>query len=245
MPGYVVGDRTGCAESIIRALKRYGFRLSVDETGLRLGERELNEVDDYCDHQLLVAAARQDGEPSTLEAVAADFYEPIQIIRTPNSPAQRAAASRIAKSRATHGQSASNKTREYGIWTAMRSRCNNPNRKAYKSYGGRGIKICERWSSFEAFIEDMGKAPSDEHSIDRIDNDAGYSPDNCRWATQLEQNQNTRKTVLVTHNNETHCMNEWCRRLGVGHSTIVRRMRRGMTFAQAVAIPKGKRSEAA
>jgi hypothetical protein len=84
---------------------------------------------------------------------------------------------KLAKSRTTHGLS---HLREYGIWTDMIQRCTNPNRKAYKDYGGRGIKVCDRWVKFENFIEDMGVAPFDEAELDRIDNSLGYSPDNCR-----------------------------------------------------------------
>ena len=83
------------------------------------------------------------------------------------------------------------KTSEYQVWRDMRQRCNNPNAQKYHRYGGRGIKICERWSKFTNFREDMGKRPSEEYSIDRIDNDGNYEPSNCRWATIHEQMHNT------------------------------------------------------
>jgi hypothetical protein len=82
---------------------------------------------------------------------------------------------------------------EYSIWSTMIQRCTNPKNKRYEYYGGRGITVCERWiSSFENFIEDMGYKPSSKHSIDRIDNNKGYSPDNCRWGTIQEQSRNKR-----------------------------------------------------
>lgn len=82
--------------------------------------------------------------------------------------------------------------KEYWVWVAMRQRCNNPNMPTYKHYGGRGIKVCKRWDSYDNFIEDMGYRPSDKHSLDRIDVNGDYEPSNCRWATQLEQVMNRR-----------------------------------------------------
>jgi len=86
-------------------------------------------------------------------------------------------------------------TKNFHIWAGMRDRCNNPNNPAYKNYGGRGIKICQRWNEFKNFLADMGKKPKGL-TLDRIDNDGNYEPKNCRWTTRKEQNRNSRQTKL-------------------------------------------------
>lgn len=91
---------------------------------------------------------------------------------------------------------------EYMSWKAMRMRCSNPNDKRYARYGGRGIEVCERWQSFQNFLSDMGPRPTPKHSIERIDNDANYTPENCRWATAVEQMNNVSRNRLVNYRGE-------------------------------------------
>jgi hypothetical protein len=103
---------------------------------------------------------------------------------------------RAPECRQTHGGCRRTEKRpEYGCWTSLRHRCRNPRHSSWPLYGGRGIKVCSRWDSFEAFLSDMGPRPSPEHSVDRIDSDGDYEPSNCRWATRCEQGFNQRQRV--------------------------------------------------
>ena len=107
------------------------------------------------------------------------------------------------KEKTKHGCSRKGKkTKEYNTWCHLKSRCYTPKATGYKNYGGRGITVCERWmNSFENFFSDMGESPTPQHSIDRINNAVGYSPDNCRWATPTEQNNNKRPRQDGTYKN--------------------------------------------
>ena len=123
----------------------------------------------------------------------------------------------------THGKSYP-PSRVYWSWKSMKARCYNPNRTHYRHYGGRGIKVCDRWlESFENFYEDMGDCPPGL-SIDRIDNDGDYTPENCRWATSMEQTNNTSRNRRVTVDGETMTITQWARRLGVNIRTMFYRV---------------------
>lgn len=140
---------------------------------------------------------------------------------------------------ARHGHCAGHTvTDEYRVWTAMITRCENKRSVAYSRYGGRGIKICERWrTSFENFLTDMGKRPSRSHSIDRIDNDGNYEPSNCRWATSKEQTANRRSNRLLTVNGETATVTEWAERVGILRRTLFSRIHDGWSDHDTVLTP--------
>lgn len=130
------------------------------------------------------------------------------------------------------------RTPEHRSWSSMRSRCNNPNHHAYDYYGGRGIKVCERWDSFELFLADMGPRPSLSHSLDRIDNDKGYSPDNCRWATQIEQRLNNSSIRLVEIDGVTRRLFEWSHISGIPFDVLFKRLEAGWDPKRAITQPR-------
>jgi hypothetical protein len=137
-----------------------------------------------------------------------------------------------ANKTSTHGMTG---TPTYTVWVAIRVRCLNPNDSSYMKYGAKGVTVCERWDSFEAFLSDMGERPSLKHSIDRIDNDRGYEPNNCRWATRTEQTRNRRCTKLyTTSDNITATLFEHAERHGVPYQLAWRRIRNGKTLDEAL-----------
>lgn len=140
--------------------------------------------------------------------------------------------------RSTHGMSSSP---EYEAWSAMKKRCGNSRLRGFKNYGGRGITVCEKWrNSFQAFYRDMGPRPSKKHSIERRNNDLGYEPSNCYWATRVEQNRNTRSNKLATFNGETHCLAEWADRVGVAVERLYYRLDHGWPIEKAFTVPANK-----
>ena len=117
-------------------------------------------------------------------------------------------------------------TPTYASWYNMRQRCEKPNAVGYHLWGGRGIKVCERWQDFRNFLTDMGEKPKGK-TLDRIDNDGNYEPGNCRWATYHEQLQNTRLTRRLTFNGETKTLYDWSKTLGIKCKTLSSRFERG------------------
>lgn len=125
-------------------------------------------------------------------------------------------------------------------WSEMKARCLNPSHKLYYYYGGRGIKVCTRWiESFENFLEDMGEKPSGT-SLDRIDNNGNYEPNNCRWATDIQQARNKRNNIIITFNGETLCLAEWAEKLGIDYKILHHRYQRGWSADRIVSTPATK-----
>lgn len=127
-------------------------------------------------------------------------------------------------------------SRVHRSWMSMRQRCLNKNDKRYADYGGRGISICERWMIFENFLSDMGSMP-DGHTLDRIDVNGNYEPNNCRWANSVQQARNQRTNRLFTFEGETHCLSEWAEIKGVLIKSLSTRLDRGWTFERAITTP--------
>lgn len=130
-------------------------------------------------------------------------------------------AERTSKANTIHGES--DKTKEFYTWKHIIDRCTNRNNKSYKNYGGRKISVCNRWSeSYENFLSDMGRAPSQKHTIDRINNDGNYEPGNCRWATRKEQANNRRSNKLISYNGKAKTLSQWCDDLGMHYKKTSR-----------------------
>ena len=129
-------------------------------------------------------------------------------------------------------------TRLYNIWNSMRQRCNNPKNRAYHNYGGRGIKICKEWDNFATFRDwaiSTGydeKAAYGQFTLDRVDVDGSYSPDNCKWITMREQGLNKRNTVKLTYNGVTMPLKMWAKTLNLNYSTLWKRYSLGKTPEQ-------------
>ena len=122
----------------------------------------------------------------------------------------------------------------------MKRRCLNPNYSQYKDYGGRGIIICERWLVFENFLADMGERPRGA-TLERVRNEAGYEPGNCRWATRQEQNRNSRHNRLISFNGITQPLVWWAEQTGNSYEALINRLRRNWPLARVLSPPMFKR----
>jgi len=139
------------------------------------------------------------------------------------------ASSRVASHRLS-------RTREHKIWGGMRNRCNNPKNGSYYRYGGRGITVCAEWDSFEQFLEDMGHAP-DGTSIERINNNEGYSKSNCKWAGTKEQGKNKRNAVMLEYKGEKASLATFAEKYGIPVKRLSARLIQGWTIDDAITIP--------
>lgn len=127
---------------------------------------------------------------------------------------------------------------EYKAWIGIKQRCYNPSHRRYADYGGRGIAVCHRWRiSFAAFLADVGPKPTGRFTLERIDNDSSYLPDNCCWASSHDQSRNRRSNVWLAHNGLILCLNDWAKRIGMGRMVLTQRLRRGWALSDALSVP--------
>ncbi len=149
-----------------------------------------------------------------------------------------------AKKRIKHGLA---RTPEENVRVMMLQRCYNQKHDSYPDYGGRGIVVCERWKGPDGlpnFVADMGRRPSKKYKIDRIDNDGPYSPENCRWATEAQQQRNTSRNVNLTWDGRTMCAKDWAKEKGISYQTLLYRVvkwgiERAMTEVIRRKVPVG------
>jgi len=118
-------------------------------------------------------------------------------------------------------------------WRGMRERCENPNHQAYLHYGGRGIRVCERWRSFGNFLSDMGRKPV-SMTLDRIDNMCHYEPGNCQWASRRTQSNNTRRNVFMEVDGERKTLAQWARTKGIPYSKLQTRLKLGWPIERSL-----------
>lgn len=133
----------------------------------------------------------------------------------------------------THGMS---NTPTYRTWTCMMDRCYLETHKSYPRYGGAGIKVAIEWHTFEGFYKDMGVRPPGK-TLDRIDNDKGYEPGNCRWATRKEQANNCRSNKMITFCGKTRTVSEWADKVGLHQDTLGQRLKKGWSVERALMTP--------
>lgn len=138
-------------------------------------------------------------------------------------------------SKATYEFHQMRNTPEYSVWANMKARCNRENHPKYTEYGGRGIKVCDRWQlSFMDFLRDVGFRPDGDFSLDRIDNEGDYEPGNVRWASRSEQQVNRRNNHYLTFKGQTMTISQWAKKLGLTHDLIDTRIRRGWSVERAL-----------
>lgn len=129
---------------------------------------------------------------------------------------------------------AKSKNPVYNVWKGMHYRCANPNFRQWARYGGRGIKVCAEWADFDRFVLDMGPRPSPRHSLDRIDNDGDYTPDNCRWATRKEQQRNQAVTRWIAIDGQQFRAADLADVAGRKTDTIIQRAKSGLPYDEVV-----------
>jgi len=138
----------------------------------------------------------------------------------------------LTKKNITHGMTY---TKLYVDWIQMRKRCKNKKNKSYKNYGARGITVCDRWLKFENFYRDMGDKP-EGLTLERIDNNGNYEPNNCKWATRKVQANNSRRNVIIEYLGQKKNIAQWAKDLGIKYNTLVQRLQRHWPIKKALGI---------
>lgn len=139
----------------------------------------------------------------------------------------------------THGMS---NTDEYNIWRKIKNRCLCKTNDSYENYGARGITISNEWQdSFETFYKDIGPRPSKKHSVDRIDNNGNYCKENCRWATKIEQSNNTRRNIYLEYDGKNLTITDWSKLIGLDYRILSYRFKKGWSSEKILTTPKFSR----
>ena len=177
----------------------------------------------------------------TAEGCGNEVEMPAHVVKSGNTKSCGCMTKKLKSiSKTTHGASSSS---VYGSYKSMLRRCNDPKNRMFHRYGGRGITVCERWLGPQGaanFLADMGEKPSPRHTIERINNDGPYSPENCRWATMAEQSENRATTRLIAVGEALMSQAAWDRTLGNGLNIVGDRIRRGWSAEEAVTTPKAR-----
>lgn len=206
-----------------KLLPKYGRLTTIREYIERIGNHSHHFVDCVCDC----------GKELKLD---------YQRLKSGNTKSCGCYKKDLMKSKATHGLTNS---KEYISYRAMKSRCYSETNQDYHLYGGRGIVVCDRWlgeDGFSNFIKDMGERP-EKHSLDRIDSNGNYSPENCRWSTQKEQCRNLSRNKVIIYKDTDYVMSELCEKFNLDYSMFSRRLYRGWEVEDAVEAPPGIRYE--
>ena len=141
--------------------------------------------------------------------------------------------------KSSHGK---RNTKLYRVWCGMKRRCYQPQDKRYNRYGGRGITVCQAWrEDFQLFYEwAINNGYCEGLTIDRINNDAEYSPENCRWVTRAEQNRNYSRNHYITYRGETKCLSDWAEEFGISRATVLNRLKAGKTLDEVFSTIDGR-----
>jgi hypothetical protein len=173
---------------------------------------------------VVIPHLKVEGEPKPMVIVRCDCGSPLKEVRKGHVANGAIASCGCNRGFHTHGGT---NTPEYRVWKAMRQRCHSPNSRMFRFYGAKGVTVCDRWrNSFQNFIDDMGERPSPQHSIERVDVELGYCPENCTWATREEQDRNRRDNVFVVYEGQRMVLTDAAEASGIPFNTLRARLER-------------------